>query len=356
MNVKTELVEVSNTDRITDFEEFMSGLSSAEKVGTYESNWNVFKQPNGVCFYHLKNDESFRDVTMSFKIIVNTNLHLVIHDSNNEADVTELNWILKNAELELWSQFHNILDYYQTEPRIQPITSESYHIQQALDSLEKIESSLEIDSILDPIKHQFSVMLGQPKSFECAESSFGDLKAEVIVDEIKSEIPCEIEENAGEASRDTSEFDYTLETKTRKRKIASSKDANLKKAKERKKPGPKPDQGPKQNAQGETFKCEHCDRFCPSKLALKSHFYKKHVSSYVNNSPINFIPNPAQNGSFCCEICGKVLTSKYLLKDHMLRHDENSRVKCPHCEDRMLPESLKRHVKVRHQGYKPFPW
>lgn len=77
---------------------------------------------------------------MSFQILVNKDMQLILHDGKNEADVEELNWILKDAKLELWSQFYDILEYYESEPFIQPISNETYHIKQALESLEKVQS------------------------------------------------------------------------------------------------------------------------------------------------------------------------------------------------------------------------
>lgn len=278
MTIKEEPKEVSSADRITGYQEFLDGLESADRIENLKTNWNIFKRPNGVGFYHLESDENFSDMMFSFKILINGDLRVKVFDSKGEADSTELNWVLKNSKLELWSQFHNMLDYYQTEPRIQPTCNQSHHIKQALESLNKIESPFDTDFLLDPIKYQLSSMLCQTNPLDVstepddAKELLVGLKPEVILDEVKSEF----EENDDSSIND----DYEEKPRIRKRKkTRSGDDASPKKAKsDKKKSGPKP----RPKVEGEVFKCKHCDKISETKLGLKSHYYRMHVSSAVS--------------------------------------------------------------------------
>lgn len=51
-----------------------------------------------------------------------------------------------------------------------------------------------------------------------------------------------------------------------------------------------------------------------------------------------------------------MFNSRIALTAHLKRHESVEKVQCPHCNDRMKSESLRRHIRVRHEGYKPFGW
>lgn len=105
------------TDIIDNISSFMIGLKS-QKQSSWKPHWNIFEQQDGVCFYRLSRDKYFRNVTMSFKILVNNDMKMTMYKNEVEADHSELNWILKHSQLEHWSQFHRLMEYYQQEPRI----------------------------------------------------------------------------------------------------------------------------------------------------------------------------------------------------------------------------------------------
>lgn len=243
---------------------------------SWETNWNIYKQKNGVCFYRLKSDEKFNNVTMSYKILFSEDMRVKIYENESEADITELNWILNHSKLELWSQFHNMLDFYQTEPPTQSISNPLHHIKQALESLDKVEDPKLLDSLLSSIKQQLSSVVCEANPIDIAveaEEVIEELKSEaepeVILDEIKSEFDVTEESSVDE--------DFVITSK--RRKTRRSKERPAKKAKlvkVKRKPGPKP----KPKIEGEIFNCEQCEKICDTKIQLKNHFYKKHVSFY----------------------------------------------------------------------------
>lgn len=102
---------------INNISSFMTGLES-QKQSPWKSHWNIFEQRDGICFYRLSRDKHFKNVTMSFKILVNNLMKMTMYKNEVEADHSELNWILKHSQLEHWSQFYRLMEYYQQEPQI----------------------------------------------------------------------------------------------------------------------------------------------------------------------------------------------------------------------------------------------
>jgi hypothetical protein len=147
---------INEEDRLSSFNEFLQRFSSS-KLSLKES-WNIYEQPDGVCLYHLKSEENFCNITMSFKILINNKLLVSIYHNENEADIKELNWILKNSKLEFWSQFLNLANHYQTEPIVE-LGCPKQLLKHALHSLNKISQTSCIQNMIVPLKETLKLSL-----------------------------------------------------------------------------------------------------------------------------------------------------------------------------------------------------
>lgn len=158
-----------------------------------KKKWRTFEQPDGVCFYRLARDRNFKNVTMSFKILITRNMLVSIYKNENEADIRELNWLMENAKLESWSQFHSLVDYYGAEPDLQYTTQIPYHyIRNALDELHKIRDSPDIDSIVNPIKEQLALAMSNvdlPKEIVIELIEMSEMNEESDVAIMAREVP-----------------------------------------------------------------------------------------------------------------------------------------------------------------------
>lgn len=304
--VKSALNKTSpiDSDRIVDFEKFIDGLEASN--GTeWKENWNVFEQSDGICFYRLTRDEFFYNVHISFKILVNQDMRVLVYRGETESDAKELDWILRLAKLESWSQFYRILEYYQTEP---PITekSNSFHlIKQALESLNKISKSRYIDEIIDPIKARLVMALDRvdPVSdivyaavkLEPDDKSGMDMydeqdyHDELSVDEMitkreLAEVEMVMEDDDDEMVLDPEKGEFVRASDVIVEAIEDDADVDVemlisrrtrKSMTHKKRPSLKKEKRSKETV---LLDCEHCDRKQMTKEQLKNHFYTAHVS------------------------------------------------------------------------------
>lgn len=245
-----------------------------------KEHWSIFETRDGICFYRLSQDEFFSNVTISFKILINKEMQVVIFKNDSEADHSELSWVLQVSKLEFWDQLHRLLNHYKNEPQIKLQLNPIPYIERALESLNQIPKSKDIGHIIEPICHQITSVLHQfdpnrrvnikvephedsdkedPISFEFEMCEL------VLKDEMKPET------NEIEDSMDGDMLEIELPKKKPRRKLSRTRSYD---------PSPKKRQRNKREPkmEGEIFKCEHCDKICESKLKLKSHFYNKHVS------------------------------------------------------------------------------
>lgn len=284
----------STSDRIHSFEYFVSGLAASGGYKQWKEHWSIFEKRDGICFYRLSRDEFFYNVTMSFKILVNKEMNVIIYKNEAEADRAELNWILKVSKLEHWDQFYRLLDYYKTEPQIKLNSNPIPHVERALVSLNKIPRTQGITDIIEPIKHQLSSVLHQfnpnhrvnikVEPLEDSEQedpiSFEFEMCELVLkDEMKPEETNEVAEpsldgNSMDDSMDTLEWERPRRKPRRKKTKARSEAPPVKRPRKNKR---------EPKVEGEIFKCEHCDKICESKLKLKSHFYNKHVRMFKDS-------------------------------------------------------------------------
>lgn len=257
-------------DQIDNFDSFVVMLASAGDDAPWKEYWHTFEQHDGICFYRLSRDDYFNNVTISFKILISKTMNVVLYKNELQADRSELNWILRLSKLELWSQFHRMLEYYQTEPAIQANTNSVYQIECALETMNRILYNGDIDGVIAPIKQQLESTLDQLKhqvkkeapddDYETIETTpeflsfdpvafppqWPDVKTEPIDDEIL--LSCTIEEPPPPKKH-----------KKRKRNTSDSED--------------------KTDAADEITKCEYCGKLFPTKALCRSHVYGSHVSS-----------------------------------------------------------------------------
>lgn len=149
-------VFISEDDKLDGFDEFLQRFSSSKL--SLRENWSVYEQPDGVCLYRLKSEGKFSNVVMSLKIVINNELLVSLYQDENEADIKELNWILRNSKLEFWSQFLNLTSHYQNEPTVE-LGSPSHLLKHALESLNKISESCSIQHIIGPLKETLKLSL-----------------------------------------------------------------------------------------------------------------------------------------------------------------------------------------------------
>lgn len=266
----------------------------------------MFEQSDGICFYRLSRDEFFYNVSISFKIIVNQDMRVLVYRGETEADLKELDWIVENSKLEQWSQFHRILDYYQAEPQIMEKSNSFHLIKQALESLNKVSKSREVDELIDPIKARLVMALDRvdpvsdivyaavklepddkfdtemydeqehQEDFDVQEMIQKRELAEVemLMDDEEMVLDAErgefvrADEIIIEAIEDDNDVDVEMllgktKSKTPRRRPESTR---------------KVERNSKKNKQVVLMDCEHCDRKQMTKEQLKNHFYTAHVS------------------------------------------------------------------------------
>lgn len=190
---------------------------------------------------------------MSFKILVSKEMHVIIYKNEIQADNRELNWIFEETKMKFWSQFYRLLEYYQSEPNIKQNLNATHNIEQALEWLNKIESSPTFEAFICPIKQQLLSGLKQLDEIQVKVELIEAVEAEFLnlpednVDQLNSELKVE-------------EIDL---------------DMNLLLAEEEKRPTVIP--STKTSTLSRDFKCEHCDKVFDSRLRRRFHCYRAHV-------------------------------------------------------------------------------
>lgn len=344
-----------DSDQINSFDEFCNGLNKEHRE-IWAQNWNVFDEPDFVCFYRVsKNALNYRDIAISFRITVHSDMVVTVFDNENEASPDELNWILTASKLQLWTQFHNLIQYYSSEPDIVPKSNTYYLMMKALESLNTIKTTAKIDSMIDPIKTLLrnvvdqidplsnDVLIKDEPEMEITEHS-KVFEEQFILDERYGQlIP-----NSDTAIIVESLDDEIIEDDPKSLKIKPIKRQSKQYTPRANKP----------TIECEPQECKICQKICQTPQKLKMHVYNCHVCllfKYINFLKLNNFAFQPET-SFCCDFCGKIFKSMKLLKCHMSRHDPSARKKCPHCDDVMLAESLWRHIRVRHQKLRPYNW
>jgi hypothetical protein len=193
-------------------------------------------------------------------------------------------------------------------------TPQAIHlVKQALKTLLELEESHEIDQIIDPLRPALlhalqqveqltqNVMIIKEEPNEEREPE-NDVASEFVAIEMRNE-----EDESDESEKPL----VKRKNKTKEKKIEAG-----------------------------NFPCENCDKIFETKNQRKNHIYNHH------------------QGPFFCDRCGKIFPSKRALTSHMPRHESLNlrRMKCPQCNLMIMRDSLRRHIRARHQGVKSHTW
>ncbi|CRK91057.1 CLUMA_CG004745, isoform A [Clunio marinus] len=321
---------LDSSDRISDYNAFLNYLSSSNDQIIWRNDWKVFNQIDGICFYKLKKDDLFNIVNISIEILIDSEMNVRIISEGNEAEILEIQWLLKDMKLEYWNQFHCLLDYYGSEPIIKLKTNPSYHVQKAIENLNRISSLSTVDNLINPVKTRLAEVLDEI-CFNKDPFLASDVKVEDMV--IKEEpeygnvaVECVMFEEPLREPVATFEDEVKKHYTNKAKRLKNTNKSEICKIIK------------DSNEESQSTQCQFCDKICKSRMHLHSHLHNAHVD----------------HG--CCDICGKVFKSKKRLKAHMTLHKERERAKCPHCGDEMLPQNLRRYIRVSHEGYRPFGW
>lgn len=266
-----------NQDRIETFDCFVVMLASLGDDAPWKEHWQIFEQHDGVCFYRLSRDQFFSNVTMSFKILVNKRMDVVIFKNEQQADYAELNWILKFCKLEWWSQFHKMLEYYQNEPLIESSASQVHYIERALEAVDKFLYFGGVDdSVVWPIKQQLESVLLQLN---------GKVKKEVDEDQESVAVPEFLSfeqisdgvEIKSEPIDDAMVSQPAVKKPDREAVKKKSDRETVTKKTDRRKRG----EGRAAGSVDEIIKCEQCDKIFRLKALYRRHVKETHASFYL---------------------------------------------------------------------------
>lgn len=175
------------------FEEFTTFVE--EKQELVVENWNIYKHPSAFCFYKLsKYDEYLNDFSISFKIIVTSNMNVKICRGETEANSKELLWVLPETTLHSWDQFEDILNFYHQEPEIISKSQFLKHLTTAFKCLGQVKTD-EVQDNIESLKVQLYSVLENAEQLEALMEA--DVKNEENVEksvyvEALEEVPQQI--------------------------------------------------------------------------------------------------------------------------------------------------------------------
>ena len=151
-----ETTEIDEADRIYDFKDFCNGLPVR---GGIIRNWSIFNQTDGICFYRLSRDECFNDVSFAIKILINKDMRVKIYYDDVEAKNSELEWVLHQCHMQLWSQFESIMFKYQEDTTPKLRASPVHYLIKAYHAINEIEATLDIADEITNIKIELEQLL-----------------------------------------------------------------------------------------------------------------------------------------------------------------------------------------------------
>lgn len=350
----------TDSDLIHTFEQFSKNVD--EMSEDFIEHWNIYTQPDGVCFYRLTSDENFIDVNMSFKILVNNDMRVKIYSNGIEASDEELMWTLVDSRLLNWSQFERILLRYQNEPEILRKNQPTKYLQNALEALDLVQRE-ELQEKIDLIKIQIVWLL------EFA-SALPDLEQPLQCDTIE---PVEDEQALDES------YDHVVETLEEFLEYEDTEnelEATVKSDYYKEPPIEvcPPDVDESDRVQSDIsgdeeeriieyedpLKCPNCLITLMSENGFQSHTktckVKRDLNLPVRRSKLPDSIQPTKPDVNVCDVCGKSFGTIKALKEHMKMHNKALRKKCPHCDLVIFSGVLMRHIKAVHDRVKPHKW
>lgn len=361
-------------DRIQNFED----LCAALKKMTFP-NWNLFNQTDGICFFRLNVDDNFDDVNFAMKILINREMKVKIYANDMEAKNEELDWILKECHLQLWSQFEAILDNYQQETDILFKANPLHHFKCAQKYIQNIMNTIEVTETIQMIYDELDLLIKN----EILEEDFYHKDNREIIDHSSDSFDFETNEKATAQNED-------IVIKYEEELIElvdgpESEDNNIEYAEET-------------NDDTQTQTIIDCDLNIEILHNMKvemvyenmdvntdeefhEHTYSKSLSENENSiatddSPIKNITvfkcdkcpillqsekkwslhmathKSKENTIHVCHICGKNFQASKNLNAHLLTHTPSSKVPCPKCGVVMNKSALSKHIKTIHEKKK----
>lgn len=352
---------------IFDFKNLVEGLNERKQ---FLKSWNIFSQPEGVCFYRLKSCELFNDVKMFLKILVNKQLQVKVYCNQIATMSEDLDWLLKGSCLRDWSQFDRLLKYYEMRNSFQENKSYNWILDQALSQLHNLFRAATMsvrEEILSRLKRKFQEMSAYQKGEIIVEGSTTADPNLIISSPSEVSDPAEVdlnfedttmlEEEVVEEFLDKDDDDhllYTAPTIPDRSTVVSSPSKHF--------------LDPSQNkTSANLFQCESCLRFFISEESLVKHMDNHHElqtavrcekckETFMKRSSLKKHEMKYHQTILICEICGKQFTNKTAYSSHKSTHGSHSKSKCPHCDLVVSSSSMSRHINGIHKKLKPHKW
>lgn len=304
----------------------MIGLSNREK--RLEA-WNIYNQPDGICFYRIKRDKSFDDVYISIKILIKKDMRVKIFNRDDERSDSELEWLLLNNRLQYWTQFDRMMITYQSEPDIQEQENNFWHLQKALDHLQKITP--DHDFTIETIRIQLKKLIRESKSKEVINTSdlWDEPESVTVQGSDSPEIELNMIEDEGiieyleESENELNEPIYALD---------EGDDITIDN-----------DDSPATIKDGERSTIQEHSYYVDKEVIQDIRFASR---SKLSNSSKTFVPLLHN-----CSQCTRLFISAESLMNHMNRdHELTSPEKCAYCDEYLETRlKLKKHWEKCHQ-------
>lgn len=247
-------------DEIKSFCQLRDIIDKTNEYQIWKENWNIFVQTDGICFYRLSRDENFDDIKISFKIIVNKNLKVILRNEFGIAESIELEWILKYSKLEMWSQLHQLLDFYQSEPEIKLQTNQSTF------------TGADNVKLINPLMMEIETHL-----FFQDQSTGVDIKQEIIEPTRAMSVDRELMADETKCSSLDQTANKSSEDELRSYKENIPETLNFNKTTES---NPVNTENTEESVGADNFKCTLCDKSFYSKKIFYSHKRNFHVSFF----------------------------------------------------------------------------
>lgn len=365
-------------DRIQNFEDLCAALQKM----TFP-NWNLFNQTDGICFFRLNIDDNFDDVNFAMKILINREMKVKIFSNDMEARNEELDWILNECHLQLWSQFEAILDNYQQDTEIVFKASSLHHLKKAQKYIQKIKDTFEVTEAIQMIYDELDLLIkneipeedfyhkdnsemsdhfshfSDQLDYVSNEKEAIEIEDIVIKDEVEliELVECpESEDNSIEYAEETNDDSQTQTTinecdlnieilhHMKVEMVYENVEVNTDEEFHEHTYSKSLSENEASIAIDDTsiknitvFKCDNCPMLLQSEKKWSSHM----ASHKTKNNTIHV-----------CHICGKNFQASKNLNAHLLTHTPSSKVPCPKCGVTMNKSALSKHIKTIHEKKK----
>ena len=375
--------EQKRVDRIEDFQEFCDVLISKNFP-----DWNLFNQPDGICFFRLNCDENFNDVNFSMKILINKEMKVKIYSNDMEAKNEELNWILNECQLQLWSQFESILDNYKQETVIKFKASPLHHLKRAQKIFKNIADTIDVNEQIRMINDELDLLIKNEipeKDFYhkhsndvigCPLEYNNDINEDPLSEKIIVKIELEPHDVKTNVEFINMEWDQESPLSETDEKEIKKEDGVIE-CHELKPMVPeinpilyRTEIIPIANSSIKSiviFKCQKCTKKFDSELKLRNHL-DTHPIEVPEKCPIEscnkmftlrstlkgHLWSSHNTSSSICHICGKKFGGTKNLNAHLTTHDGSTKLPCPQCGIIISKVCLNKHIRTVHDKKKNY--